>query len=258
MAMQVEYGIVVLLDSMGTRERLNKNINSFLVDWNSILTELELKVKGLQDILYNKGNRKSIRIKDIFDNVQIFCPTDDPILQHIDLTGNNPLWWTIQYLGFLLIYLIRFGIRKGIYFRGCVSMGHIKEYRNGFFSTAMIENADLMESLDMIGMVIGPSAMRVLNNRSLYAPKFNNFIRYDIPRKKGSESEDQNNESYKLAVLNLDNYKKMFIDSDQTQTIHLIDQQITSFRNDERKRQKWERTREFVNQIAKRQFSDFL
>jgi hypothetical protein len=30
----------------------------------------------------------------------------------------------------------------------------------------MIENADLVESFDMVGVIAGPSSMRVLNNKS--------------------------------------------------------------------------------------------
>jgi hypothetical protein len=44
-------------------------------------------------------------------------------------------------------------------------MGHIREYRNGYHSTSMIENADF-DSFEMIGVIVGLSVMRVLNNRS--------------------------------------------------------------------------------------------
>lgn len=45
-------------------------------------------------------------------------------------------------------------------------MGYIREYKNGLFSTALIETSVFAESLNMIGIVAGPSAMRVLNSKS--------------------------------------------------------------------------------------------
>jgi hypothetical protein len=32
-------------------------------------------------------------------------------------------------------------------------MGYIQEYRNGYYSRAMVENADLAGSIDMIGVL---------------------------------------------------------------------------------------------------------
>lgn len=40
-------------------------------------------------------------------------------------------------------------------------MGHIREYRNGYYSTSMIENADF----EMIRIIAWLSVMRVFNNR---------------------------------------------------------------------------------------------
>lgn len=45
-------------------------------------------------------------------------------------------------------------------------MGYIQEYRNGYYIKSMIENAMLAGSFDMIGVIAGPSSMRVLNNKS--------------------------------------------------------------------------------------------
>jgi Zn ribbon nucleic-acid-binding protein len=55
---------------------------------------------------------------------------------------------------------------KKIPLRGCISMGYIQEYRNGYYIKSMIENAMLAGSFDMIGVIAGPSSMRVLNNKS--------------------------------------------------------------------------------------------
>jgi hypothetical protein len=63
-------------------------------------------------------------------------------------------------------------------------MGYIQEYRNGYYSRAMIENADLAESIDMIGVIAGMSSMRILNNKSYSSsPRFYRFVKYRIPIK---------------------------------------------------------------------------
>jgi hypothetical protein len=58
-----------------------------------------------------------------------------------------------------LTNLIRYAITKNIFLRGCISYGHIQQYRNGYYGRAMVENADLAESFDMIGVIAGISAM---------------------------------------------------------------------------------------------------
>src|SRR5437764_10155726 len=111
-----EYGVVILLDALGTRERIQDNIDSFLTDWDSVLNQLEVNVGILELELLRRGYKTGIRIKDIFDNIQIFYPTDDPNTVHIDLTGSNSLWWSIQHSAELLASLIRYAMTRGIYF----------------------------------------------------------------------------------------------------------------------------------------------
>jgi hypothetical protein len=35
-----EYGIVILLDALGTRNRIQENVESFLADWDLVLNKL--------------------------------------------------------------------------------------------------------------------------------------------------------------------------------------------------------------------------
>jgi hypothetical protein len=39
-----KFGIVILLDSLGTRDRLKDDIDAFMNDWDSVLTTLEANV----------------------------------------------------------------------------------------------------------------------------------------------------------------------------------------------------------------------
>ena len=118
-----EFGIIILLDSWGTRQRILDDIDKFLTDWNLVLNRLEENVCLLEQQLSGKDYRIGIKTKNIFDNIQIFYPTDDPHTKYVDFTGSNHIWWSIQHSADLLTNLVRYGIKENIYFRGCISMG---------------------------------------------------------------------------------------------------------------------------------------
>lgn len=83
-----------------------------------------------------------------------------------------------------------------------MSMGHLQEYRNGYFSAAMIENADFAGSCEMIGVVVSPTAMRVLNNKTYFSsPRFFQSVKYRIPIK--DPTRKQRKRFDRLATLNL-------------------------------------------------------
>jgi hypothetical protein len=42
-----DFGIVILLDALGTRQRLLDNIDKFLTDWDSVLNRLEENIRKL-------------------------------------------------------------------------------------------------------------------------------------------------------------------------------------------------------------------
>jgi hypothetical protein len=63
-------------------------------------------------------------------------------------------------------------------------VGYIREYRNGYYSISMIENADFVQSFDMIGVIAAPSSIRVLNAKSYSSSqRFYHFVKYRIPIK---------------------------------------------------------------------------
>ncbi len=240
------YGLVILLDALGTSKRIRDDIDSFLCDWDSVLNRLEHDAKNLELILSKYGFQTGMRINDIFDNIQLFYPTDDPNTQYVDLTGANPLWWTIQHSAELLTALIRYATTRGIYFRGCISMGYIQEYRNGLFSAAMIENSKFAESLDMIGIVAGPSAMWVLNNKSYSSsPRFYRFIKRDALMRNPCINLSYDNLKG-LAVLNLTRPSSMFENISDSVFSNIIQFQI-EHQIDESIKRKWENTKEFIN-----------
>jgi hypothetical protein len=244
-----DYGIVILLDALGTRKRIQEDVAGFLTDWGSVLDRLEEDAKVLEQQLSRRGLRIGIKIKDIFDNVQIFYPVDDPHTLFVDLSGGNSLWWTIQHSGEMLTSVIRYAITRGIYLRGCISVGYILEYRNGLFSTALIENSDFAESLNMIGVVAAPSAMRVLNNKCYRSsPRFFRFVRYDISTNNPC-SALRREVTANLAVLNLTRRSNMYINISDSEINDIIQGQIYEHLNNKKLRRKWENTRDFIRSV---------
>jgi hypothetical protein len=109
-----DFGIVILLDVLGTRQRLIEDIDKYLIDWDSVLRRLEENIHRLENQLSGQY-RIGIKTKDIFDNIQIFFPTDDPRTKYVDLTGSNPIWSSLQHSAELLTNLIRYAITKNIF-----------------------------------------------------------------------------------------------------------------------------------------------
>lgn len=54
-------------------------------------------------------------MKDIFDNIQVLYPIDDPVTTHVDLSGDNSLWWSLQHSADLLINCFQYALTKKIF-----------------------------------------------------------------------------------------------------------------------------------------------
>ncbi len=59
-----EFGIVTLLDALGTRQRLLDYIDKFLVDWNLVLEKLDKNIKILENKLVGKGVKTSVETRN--------------------------------------------------------------------------------------------------------------------------------------------------------------------------------------------------
>jgi hypothetical protein len=68
------------------------DIDKYLIDWDSVLNKLEENIRVLEYYLSRHGFRIGIKAKDIFDNIQMFYPTDDPQTEYVDLTGSNSMF----------------------------------------------------------------------------------------------------------------------------------------------------------------------
>jgi hypothetical protein len=52
-----EFGIVILLDALGTRQRILDDINQFLADWDLVLNRLRKNIEVLEQHLSRDGYR---------------------------------------------------------------------------------------------------------------------------------------------------------------------------------------------------------
>jgi hypothetical protein len=243
-----DFGIVILLDALGTRQRLLDDIDKFLADWDLVLTRLKENIDKLEQELSGHRYRIGIRSKDIFDNIQLFYPLDDPHTEYVDLTGSNSIWWSLQHSAELLTNLIRYAITKNIFLRGCISYGHIQEFRNGYYSRAMVENADLAESFDMIGVIAGISAMWVLNNKAYASsPRYRHFVKYRIPIKEPTRNRRKMFD--RLAMVNLNRQGEIFENIDDKEIENKILQQIQLHHNNPKVKTRWENTKAFINYV---------
>ena len=125
-------------------------------------------------------------------------------------------------------------------------MGYMQEYRNGYSSTAMVENADLAESVDMIEVIAGLSMMRVLNNKSYSSsPRFYHFVKYRIPIKE--QTRNRRNEFDRYALVN---QSEIYENIDDKEIEDIIRKQIQMHTNDSRVRKKWENTKSFMDYVS--------
>ena len=244
-----DFGIVILLDALGTRQRLVDDIDKFLGDWDLVLTRLKENIDKLEQELSGHRYRIGIRSKDIFDNIQLFYPVDDPHTEYVDLTGSNSIWWSLQHSAELLTNLIHYAITKNIFLRGCISYGHIQEYRNGYYSRAMVENADLAESFDMVGVIAGISAMWVLNNKAYASsPRYRRFVKYRIPIKEPTRNRRRMFD--RLAMVNLNRQGQIFESIDDKEIENKILQQIQIHHNSPKVKKRWENTKAFIEYVS--------
>ena len=245
-----QYGIVILLDALGTRQRIIKDLDSYITDWELVINKLQTNIQKLNQGLSLRNYKSGIIMKDIFDNIQIFYPIDNPVTTHVDFSGDNSLWWSLQHSADLLINFFQYVLTKKIFFKGCVSIGHVIEVRETFYSKTLIENADLIDSFNLIGIIAGPTSLWILNNEQRYSsPILPNFVKYKIPYKNGKSF----NHYPELPIVNIIKQSTMFdnLDDITIRIDDIINEQINTNKNEEYILRKWENTKNISNLFRK-------
>ncbi|HEY6589258.1 MAG TPA: hypothetical protein VIY98_13275 [Nitrososphaeraceae archaeon] len=64
-----QYGIVILLDALGTRQRIIKDLDSYITYWELVINKLQTNIQKLNQGLSLRNYKSGIRMKDIFDNI---------------------------------------------------------------------------------------------------------------------------------------------------------------------------------------------
>jgi hypothetical protein len=83
-----DFGIVILLDVLGSRQRIIDNIDRFLIDWDSVLNRLEENVYRLENKLSDHTYRIGIKTIDIFDNI-IYRYSIPQVIRIYRICGSN-------------------------------------------------------------------------------------------------------------------------------------------------------------------------
>ncbi len=113
----------------------------------------------------------------------------------------------------------------------------------------MVENADLAESFDMIGIIAGISAMRVLNNKAYASsPRCHHFVKYRIPIKEPTRNRRKMFD--RLAMVNLNRHGEIFENVDDKEIENTILQQIQLHHNNPKVKKRWENTKAFIDYIS--------
>ena len=113
----------------------------------------------------------------------------------------------------------------------------------------MVENADLAESFDMIGIIAGIPAMRVLNNKGYASsPRYRHFVKYRIPIKEPTRNRRKMFD--RLAMVNLNRHGKIFENVDDKEIDNTILQQIQLHHNNPKVKKRWENIKDFIEYVS--------
>ena len=57
-----QYGIVILLDALGTRQWISKDLDSYITDWELVINKLQNIIQKLNQELFLNTYKSGIRI----------------------------------------------------------------------------------------------------------------------------------------------------------------------------------------------------
>ena len=250
----MNYCVLALLDALDTKNMKDDELSD---SWNKIDHAISICIEDLQKDLKLHFYRNDLKLGQIYDNVQIVLPVDNPITPPIDLTGRNSLWWSTIHLGNLLIDLFRFAIYNKIFLRGCITGGKFIETNKRIFGSAVNTAAALYEKSNWLGISLSPYVEMILNNaRDVYG--FSQiFIDYDVPVKHSKDEhiivskEKQKTLNWTLTkerrALHR-NYNIPTVSNDQIKSV-IVEELETS--RDESAKQKWKNTESFFMTVNK-------
>jgi hypothetical protein len=185
---RIPFGVVALLDALGVSRAHHNVAPGILVDrWNGVDNKLELYLHKIRDKLGENNYNNRIIKHGPYDNLQILIPVDIKHGGVINCSTRNPAWWTIHHIGELLIQLFRYALINRIYFTGCISAASYFQTGTGrVFGEVASEAAEFREKFSWLGVIVSPSAARVLKTAEIMDNNSSNelfkmFVKYSVP-----------------------------------------------------------------------------
>jgi hypothetical protein len=180
------YGVLVLLDALGTRvtgDDLKRRIKVF----DDLDARVASDIETVKDKLNTYGYSDLIYSGTIFDSFQIFIPVSNNKPDYVDLTGRNEFYWTIITFGELLKDIFRYSLANNIPLRGCISSGNAElTSTNRVLGPAATEAAAHYEITEWMGIIATSHPALVLENKHRLNPNpdmYEPFVKYNVPVK---------------------------------------------------------------------------
>ena len=182
------YGILVLIDALGTQENDQKKLKEVVSNFDLVDERIKNNISILGQKLENAGYKSMISSGFIYDNFQIFLPTDINIPKYVDMTGKNDWYWNLIFIGNLLIDIFRYALSLNVPLRGCITSGHGEKTKtNRVLGPIANEASKYYEVTNWIGVIVTNHPAIVLNNKAEINPNpelFEQYIKYKVPVKK--------------------------------------------------------------------------
>jgi hypothetical protein len=180
-------GIVVLLDSLGTRTSNLDQAGSYLLS----LEDLKKDVEGTLKVYLEDHPKETLKF---YEQLKIRFFGDSMLITY-ETQQKDSLHLYIEYLYTALSFLYIAAFDRGILFRGAISIGEFIERENVVLGPAVNDAASWYDRFDLIGAAATPECtLRIRNAYYQQAQKskdaFKNImLHYDVPIKGGgSES----------------------------------------------------------------------
>jgi hypothetical protein len=179
------YGILVLLDALGTKANSNQGLEEKVKNFDLVDDRFKRDVDILVANLRKHGYNSLISSGTIYDNFQIFLPIDNPNPKFADHTGKNNWYWSLVHIGQLLIDVFRYALSNNIPLWGCITSGYGERSKtNRILGPIADEASKYYELTNWIGIIVTKHPELILNYKASVSPNpelFDLYIRYKVP-----------------------------------------------------------------------------
>ena len=160
------HGVLTLLDALGTTSSKGEDLEFKIKGLDKLDRKIRKNIRTLSSKLGIYGYNNALISVSIYDNIQIFLPTDLLVLNFTDMSGKNPLWWTIVTIGELMIYVFRYALINGVPLRGCITSGYgVMSKSDRILGPIATEASKFYELGDWIGIIASYHTKLVLNSK---------------------------------------------------------------------------------------------